>query len=64
MSTPIWDEGDVLASLCVTGCDRCDEHARCLQLFLVQPLPRRNHINLCLKCFVQLIAAFTQESVR
>jgi len=51
MSTPIWDTGDVLASLCVTDCDRCEEHGRCVQIFIALPPPHRRHINLCLACF-------------
>jgi len=54
VSTPIWDQGDVLASLCATNCDRCDKRGRCVQIFLVQPLRRRHHINLCVECFEQL----------
>lgn len=53
MSTPIWDEGRVLACLCAQTCDRCDERGRCLQL--LRPAPHVVAINLCRRCFNKLV---------
>jgi hypothetical protein len=60
MSIPIWDTGDVVASLCVTDCDRCETKGRCLQLFVVQPPVQRHHINLCFGCFEELKTGVTR----
>jgi hypothetical protein len=54
MSISIWDTGDVVASLCVTDCDRCETKGCCLQLFVMQRPVHRHHINLCLECFERL----------
>jgi hypothetical protein len=48
MSTPIWDTGEVLASLLASTCHRCHTRGRCVQLW------REDAINLCYRCFCEL----------
>lgn len=49
MSTPIWDSGEVSASIAATRCDRCGSRDRCVALFY-----DHNGIDLCLECFSDL----------
>lgn len=58
MSTNIWEEGPVYATLCAQRCDRCDPNSdgrltRCLQLVDSGHSP----ITLCLRCFAELCYA-------
>lgn len=59
MTTPIWDDGNVLASMASTTCDRCmqTDRALCIQLWC-------NHdaINLCADCFCELALLFGMAS--
>lgn len=55
MSTPIWDDGPLLASICVTDCDKCRAaRVRCVQLCLHPPGRDSSWINICLPCFCLL----------
>ena len=60
MSIPLWDEGNVLACVCVAHCDRCDARNRCVQIFCLQP---RTHINLCFECWSDLSLCVSEYCV-
>jgi hypothetical protein len=62
VSKPIWDEGSVLACLCVQTCARCNARGRCLQLWH-RTDERGNHqidLNLCMDCFWELAYQFAK----
>ena len=53
MSTPIWDSGDLVASIAAVRCDRCDTMGPCVQLST-----HGDRIQVCLrKCFLELAYA-------
>lgn len=49
MSTPIWNTGEVLVCLLASTCHRCKTRGRCVQLW------REEAINLCLRCFNEMV---------
>lgn len=56
MSTPIWNEGPVAASLCTTLCTRCDARGQCVQLcYHFDGFVAPATMNLCLDCWTELV---------
>ncbi len=53
MSTPIWDSGDLVASIAAVRCDRCNALASCVQLST-----HGDQINVCIRfCFIRAAMA-------
>lgn len=56
MSTPIWDEGNVLVSLAARPCARCGDGKikRCISLSYDYEVRDCSILDLCLDCFTDL----------